>query len=331
MNIKKLYLGLVFLALIITDSCTTNMSTLPNSTGATLELLVVTDNKAEWTGPVGDTIRAFFGQMVATLPQPEPMFKVVNLESSAFSQMFQTHHNILIINIDKNLTEPVIETRKDLWASPQRVIKMSMPSEASFFTEFGKYQQTFLELFREVDIERTNKKFAAVRQANITDKLITDFHLSLIVPAGYRIAKETSNFMWIRNETTTTSQGIFIYFERYTDTNQLNPNRIIQVRDSVMHQYIPGPREGSYMSTEKGIINPEFKILKLNGYYAVETRGLWETIGDYMGGPFVSYTAVDEKRERVVTIEGYVYAPGTTKSLLLHQVEAILKTLKFID
>jgi hypothetical protein len=327
----KLYLEIILFSLLITESCTTNMSTLPDSTGVTLELLVITDNNAEWQGPIGDTLSAFFGEMVPTLPQPEPMFKLVHLESSAFLQMFQAHHNIFIINIDKTLTKPLIETRKDLWATPQRVIKMSVPSEAVFFTEYDKYKQTFMELFREVEIERTNKKFSAVKQADITEKLITDFHLSLILPAGYRIANETSNFMWIRNETSTTSQGIFIYNEAYTDTNQLKPNRIIQVRDSVVHQYIPGPREGSYMSTEKGIINPEFKTIKLNGYYAIETRGLWETIGDYMGGPFVSYTVVDEKRGRIVTVEGYVYAPGKTKSLLLHQVDAILNTLKLID
>ena len=50
-----------------------------------------------------------------------------------------------------------------------------------------------------------------------------------------------------------------------------------------------------------------------------------------MGGPFVNITQLDEKRNRIVTVEGFVYAPGNDKRDLLQQVEAIIYTLDFTD
>ena len=35
--------------------------------------------------------------------------------------------------------------------------------------------------------------------------------------------------------------------------------------------------------------------------------------GDMMGGPFVSHAHLDEKNQRVVVAETFVYAPGTKK------------------
>jgi len=85
------------------------------------------------------------------------------------------------------------------------------------------------------------------------------------------------------------------------------------------------------MTTATSVIKPEFETTSLNGLFAIETRGLWEVEGDFMGGPFLSYTTVDEARNRVVTIEGYVYSPNEKKALLLHQLDAIIHTLKFVE
>jgi len=61
--------------------------------------------------------------------------------------------------------------------------------------------------------------------------------------------------------------------------------------------------------------------------YTVEVRGLWRVEGDFMGGPFVSLTTVDEARNRVVTVEGYVFAPRYNKRNYLREVEAVVYSL----
>ena len=57
-------------------------------------------------------------------------------------------------------------------------------------------------------------------------------------------------------------------------------------------------------------------------------RGLWKMVGDMMGGPFVSHARLDEKNQRVVVAEGFVYAPETDKRNFIRRIEAALYTLR---
>lgn len=323
--------SVLFVFILISFSCKLKEDIQPDSSGAPLELVVITDNHDQWTGPIGETIDAFFGQNITTLPQPEPYFKVLNYECSAFNSMIQKHHNIFIVTIDRNLSKPFVEINNYLWTSPQCVIKMTCPSNETFFTEFEENKNSFMKQFHYTDIRRTIKTNSLSLQPSIDDRLKNDFNLTLDVPSGYYIAIENINFMWLRHETMTHSEGICIYFENYRDTNQFNPDYIIHVRDSVMKLYVLGPREGSYMSTSIDPIFPEFKSTQINGLSVLETRGLWETAGEYMGGPFISYTTHDKKRGRITTLEGFVYAPREDKAPLLLKVESILNTVKFTD
>ena len=60
-------------------------------------------------------------------------------------------------------------------------------------------------------------------------------------------------------------------------------------------------------------------------------RGLWKLEKAFMGGPFISHTILDESRNRVVTVEGFVYAPRLDKRLYVREVEAILYTFDIVD
>jgi len=47
-----------------------------------------------------------------------------------------------------------------------------------------------------------------------------------------------------------------------------------------------------------------------------------------MGGPFVSHSRLDEKNNRVIVVEGFVYAPDKMKRTMLRRLEAALYTLE---
>ena len=49
-----------------------------------------------------------------------------------------------------------------------------------------------------------------------------------------------------------------------------------------------------------------------------------------MGGPFLSYTLVDESRSRTITIDSYVYAPKDSKKILVKQLESIAYTFEIL-
>ena len=59
---------------------------------------------------------------------------------------------------------------------------------------------------------------------------------------------------------------------------------------------------------------PSYEEVEFDGHFALEVRGLWKMENDFMGGPFYSLTIVDEARGRLLTVEGYAYAPISTSS-----------------
>ena len=301
------------------------------SSGKTAELIVVTNNQTQWEENIGDSIRAFYQQEYKILPQPEPIFNLANVPMSSFmeSKMFRTHHNVLIVDIKKGAKKTEMEARKDYWASPQRVIKITAPTREEFLKHFEENKETILGIQMQSERERIYSLFKAFRDLNLREDIHKAYEFTLEIPKGFYIAKKYSNFAWLRKETKNNSQGIMIYSYDFTDTTAFNTTRIISYRDSLTKEFVPGPTESSYMAVSKIYVQPEFKRINFLGMYAIETRGLWKVENDFMGGPFVSYTFVDEKRNQVITLDGYVYAPNAPKRDLMIQLESIMYSLKF--
>jgi len=324
---------ILFLSLILI-SCGNNSTTAPRkSSGKTAEIIVVTNYDTKWEGKVGEAIRNFFNQDYEVLPQSEPLFEIAHapMENFNHTKMFQSHHNILIVDIDKNSNEPSIEARKDVWSSPQRVINITAPTDEAFVSFFEENKQTIWKILMDSEYERLIKTYRAFRDWDIMNSLRESFHFTMEVPSGFYIAKESAGFAWIRKETQHNSQGIMIYTYDFIDTIAFDRSRIISFRNAMTEEYIPGPSEGSYMVVADDYAPVISEEIEFNGMYAIKTSSLWKLVGDFMGGPFVSYTFIDEKRNKVITIDGYAYAPNKPKRDLLIQTEAIIQSLKFVD
>jgi hypothetical protein len=85
------------------------------------------------------------------------------------------------------------------------------------------------------------------------------------------------------------------------------------------------------MTLELKEFEPETRKILFNKSYAIETRGLWKTESDFMGGPFINYTVVDTARNRIVAFDGYVYYPNKDKRNYIRQLEAIIRNAAFVD
>ncbi len=313
---------------IVTYSCDGGRGGMKPSTGKTNEMLVITNSDSDWNGRIGKKIQEYFGQELPGLPQSESMFSMAHVPDGNFSKMFQTHHNIFIVDVNPEFKEPLLETKVDLWSSPQRVVKMTVPDRAAFFEEFDLNKEAFISFFDANERRRAANAYGTIEDYKITGKLLEDYNIDILIPQSFYIATAQKDFVWLRREAERFSQGIIIYSFPYVDTMAFNYNRIITQRDSLTKLYVPGPSDGSYMKISM-IEPPVEKRIDFNGLFAVEMRGLWELEGDFMGGPFVSYTLVDEARNRVVTVDGYVYNPSQDKKDLVRQIEALLYTLKF--
>ena len=307
-------------------------STKARSVGGTSEILLVTQNDEQWNGVMGEAVRDFFEQEQYGLPQPEKNFKVAHLNIDALSDMFQKHRNLIIAKIDKDIKNPLVETQKNWMSEPQFVIRITASSPESWVRTFNSQKDGLKLMFDQNERERFQEFFRPTRDHKIIAQLKKQFGVTMNVPEGYFIGIDKDDFMWIRKETADMSMAFLIYELPYKDTADLNPNNIIRVRDSIVQKYIPGPIDGSYMTTDKEFIKPVSKTLpNFPAGYAVETRGLWNVVGDFMAGPFVSYSIVNPESNKIVTAEGWIYYPNKDKRDLLRQQESILYSLKFVE
>ena len=301
------------------------------SVGGTSEILMVTQNDEQWNGQMGQAVRNFFEQEQYGLPQPEKNFKVAHINLDALNDMFKKHRNLIIAKIDKDIKNPLVETQKNWESEPQFVIRITASSPESWVRTFETQKDGLKLLFDENERARFHEFFRPMTDPKIVSKIKNKFGVSMNVPEGYYVAADSDNFMWLLQRNDKMDMSFVIYELPYKDTADLNPDNIIKVRDSIVKKYIPGPLDGSYMTTDKEFIKPVFKTLpEFPSGYAVETRGLWNVVGDFMAGPFVSYSIVNPESNKIVTAEGWVYYPNKDKRDLLRQQESILYTLKFV-
>ncbi len=313
-----LILGLSFLS-----SCDSGKSTDPNSTGKGSEILVVCD-KALWDGPIGNAIKQYFTIEMEGLPESEAEYSLINVPYSNFSRFLQTHRNVFIIDVKKENGKGGLETQKNTWSHPQRVIKLIASDNASFDIVFAKYRSAIKELFNQNERARFSAQNALKRNLGVESTLEKDFGIKMIVSSDFYQAKKEKDFLWLRKETNEMSLGLMIYYFPYTDTNQLALQNILSQRNDYTRKYVPGPADGSYMKVADEVLKPVSRKIKFNKLFAVETRGLWDTKGDFMGGPYINYSVIDTLRHRIVTFDGYIYYPNKPKKNYVRQLESII-------
>jgi len=301
----------------------------PNSSGKSGEILVVVQDNI-WDRSIGDTIFYSLSEPFGVLPQDEPFFNVVNIPHDAFQNIFKTHRNIIFINISQQHKEPKLTTARDKWANNQLIYNYYAPNDTAFITLWEKTINDVKNAYFNEELSRFQQAYKKYINPQTKDFLATKYNLTVNIPNEYNVDVKKDHFCWISRETDISSQGIFIYDYPYVDTNTFTTDYLIKKRDEITKENVPGPNEGTYMQTEKGM---PVKVEKfyLNGNYAYLIRGLWYTENYFLGGPFVSISVLDEARNRIVTIEAYVYAGKKDKKLYLWQTESIIKTLKFVN
>ncbi|WP_027585197.1 DUF4837 family protein [Prolixibacter bellariivorans] len=325
-------LTVIFALGAILSSCSGDSNpVMKNATGKPGETIVVIP-KNYWKGAVGDTIFHFLAQPVADLPKDEPMLNVVHIPPEAFSEIFKTGRNILLTKISPSVKEPSIKIQRNVWSKPQLIVTVQAPDEKSFVDFFAKRGNDVVSIFVKGERDRLMKMYADRKFKNeaVASRMEKEHHFTINVPKGFAVSVDTTNFVWIRYETPNISQDVIAYWYPYTSDSTFTKKYLLDKRDSVVKKNVPGPDPGTYMTTER-LIPVLFRAFKLNGNYTAMMRGLWKVHGGFMGGPFVSISTLDPVRGRVLTLEGFVYAPKMDKRELMRQMEAMIYSVRFPD
>lgn len=301
----------------------------PNMTGAMGELLVVMDDR--WrNGPEGEAIQAMLRQPMEGLPQAEPIFNLSITPHRAFSGSMRTFRNLIITRIDDEVeNEGVRFFSESNWAKGQALAQINARTPEKFLELLDKEELRLISFFLRAERQRSLDYCKQYANAQLINSVQSQWNMRMTIPTTFTSNRSSETFSWMSDETPTTSQGLFIYSFDYVGEGTLSREYLLNKRDSVLRANVPGPSQGSFMSTEH-TIPITYKRLKVNEHEAVELRGLWKVVGDLMGGPFVMFAHHDKANNRVVVTDGYVFMPEKpAKRNLVWQVESLFYSVEF--
>ena len=332
MKTKRWLCGLLSL-LFVLSACDGSKKSSPVSvlmkraTGWPYEVLVVMDQDV-WKGEAGRLLHDELTVSIPWLPQNEPTMRITYAEPQHFDGLLRYVRNIIQVQVDSSLYTKVF-TRKetDRWASGQEVLSVYAPSSLLLAEYFQKEGASLVAYLGRKELER---RAAALEEAHssLVSRLVEErFHARLFAPEEMCSYKDTTDFFWVTDHGRNGRMDFVVYSFPYTDARTFTLDYLVAKRDSVLGVNIPGAYPNSYMTTEKRFA-PSFTAVEKQGTYCAVVRGLWEMEGDMMGGPFVSHACLDEKRQRVIVAEAFVYAPHTTKANLMRRAEASLWTFR---
>lgn len=307
--------------------------------GSPYEVLVVCDGY-EWESQLGTELKALLERPVEMLNQVEPMFNVVRITARDFKHLLPSYRNILKVLCSPEITETAILAQYNVVASPQIVLTFQGPSIGAMCNYLKQNSASLLQVLEIAERNRTIE-YAKKQGAKALEKMIRDeFNIEMPISNGYLFRAESEDFLWASNEYPVASQGFFIYSHPFNGKASITTEALVKVRNEFAKR-IPGPSEGSYMTTVKRIPNiedddyveflPLRKVFKINGREWIELRGFWEVEKDFMGGPFVSYTSLDERTGDLLTIDCYVYSPKYGKRNFLRPLEHLVYGVTFLN
>ena len=320
---------MIFLILGISCKQKEHKALLPKVTGMPGEVLLVIDNYL-MESAIGDFFVETFEQPFEVLPADEPIYDLIPIPSNGFTRLFKSHRNILLVKVSDQNKEPRIIVQQNLWATPQLVVNIVGPNNSSMISYLEENRQKLIDLLDVNEVKRTMGNYRKNMSKGINEVMKNNHSISISVPAGYKLDIDSANFVWISHELGDLTQGVLIYHYPYTDPNTFTLEFLVSKRNQFRRKYVPGPTRGSYMTTEPSYPVTFTELVK-NGQYMAELRGLWRTERAFMGGPFLSHTILDEKRNRVVTAEGFVFAPALDKRNYVRELEAIIQTVEIMD
>ncbi|MBP8793014.1 MAG: DUF4837 family protein [Lutibacter sp.] len=321
---KKIIIVLFAVTLFISCGSGNDKKVLKEANGRINSLLIVIKN-SEWQGTLGDELRKFLAEPIVGLPQPETQFEVSQVPIESFGSMFRATRNILSIGIGD---ENSFTISSNIYAEPQKIVTIIGKTEADLIELISKNSKKIIEEFKNSDLATVQRNILKKAWNPADIKTFKEQGFSIKIPRSYNKVDDTGDFAWFRYHIDgANSMELLVYTYPINSENDEKGTAIVTKRDSIGEKYIPGQVENSHMITEAAYTPHVFNV-QLDGKPAFETRGKWEVKGQYMAGPFLSYSVVDKKKNRIVVVEGLTYAPSVNKRDYMFEIEAILKTLK---
>lgn len=352
-TMKSTILPVFILFILILSGCNTETGEkikrdlLPIARGENDEIILVIDS-AQWKGEIGDELRGTYQKYMPMLPQDEYEFSVSKVNPRKVNDVFRHAKNmIFVMTLDSRSLESravreyftdnslkmiqkdssiFYTVRRDEFAKGQIVLYLFGQSEEILAQKIGDNRAALKSLFASAVRERTRDDVLAQTEKQKVAVIKEDHPYTIQVPFGWDLAKNLPDFIWMRKLAAQSELNVFVYEGAYDDRGVFG--KIDEFRDEITSQYLRDSEKPEIFIKRQPQVPVFTQRVSFKDMFAVEARGLWKISDSSGGGPFVSYTFVNEKTQKIYYIEGYVYSPATKKKHLVREVEAILSTFE---
>ena len=315
---------LLWLSFSCDDGANKKSAYVPESSGNINHVTVVMPEK-DWKASLGEKVKSELQEIYEGLPLDEPQFSLVYMNSKAFTGFARQNRNIIWFRKD---SLEGFRLSQNQFARPQilaTITGIDTESQAFYFQENTELlKQTLIEN------ERKEKLRRIMKSPTTENTLFKRFGIELTYPSAYKTFKDTTNFVWIQKEVRKGHLNLIAYTLKENILEGSFNERILNIRDSIGEAYVPGRLEGSYQITERAF-RPYFYRAIVDGKQAYLTKGTWEVANDFMAGPFVNYMIQDTLKNRILVLEGFVFAPTASKRDYMFELNTIINTLKQVD
>ncbi|TDQ16499.1 uncharacterized protein DUF4837 [Algoriphagus boseongensis] len=349
---KKIIIPFIIALTAILYSCGEEgmgSSSKPKAKGSIGEIVLAIDS-AKWAGPVGEELRKIFEADLPGMLRSEAMFKVHRVDPAAMTRMLKNFTNLVYVTTfdDKTPGSQIINSQfskeskdkaaadpnlfslrmEDEYAVGQEVLYLFGNNEEELIANLKKNRDRLQNLFEVRERGRLEKGLLARKNSAAQKEAKDNLGIEINPPVSYQIAKVEDDFLWLRQPSPTERRpdiSVFFYETNYTSEEQTFPENILALRDSITKTHIFGDPENpdSFVTSEKQI-PPAFRNMVINDNFTVEIRGTWRTNNISMGGTYLGYIMVDEKKGKLYYMEGFVYYPNEVHRDALREIQTIL-------
>ncbi|MDA0314395.1 MAG: DUF4837 family protein [Bacteroidetes bacterium] len=323
--------------------------TKPKARGSIGEIVLAIDS-IKWAGPVGEELRAIFEEDLPGMLRSESIFKIHRVDPRAMTRMLKMYTNLVYVTTfdDKKGGSQVINAQftpeskakaaadpniyslrmEDEFALGQEVLYLFGNNEEELISNLRKHKDKLQNLFEVRERTRLAKPLLARKNATAQSDGRKNLGIEIMPPVSYQIAKSESGFLWLRQPSPTENRpdiSVYYFVTDYTKEEQTFPENILALRDSLAKTHIFGDPEDptSFMKSEKQI-PAAFRNLVINDNFTVEIRGTWKTNNMSMGGSYLGYLMIDQKKGKLYYMEGFVYYPNELHRNALREIQTIL-------
>lgn len=334
---------------------------LPPSKGGRGEILLQMDS-SKWAGDLGAAVRELYMAPMPGFPQPaEPIFKLYHAAPKKVNDLLEEYHSIFVVlsldskTIDSDIlrkkfskesldriaadTTPYLVVKKDVNAKNQQLVYLIGKNDEQIIKHLKANEEKLREIFYKTERQRSYLvAFRGGEQTGRMERYKKEHKFTLKIPTGYQEAKDTyvenveqdSGFIFLRmiDNANGRDRNIVVAYKPYTSQRQLKVDSVLHWRRELGEKYMKDPDRGSYMTDQTDLIPYFSQEINFKGHYAVEVRALWKLTSNTSGGPFLGYLIVDEEKNRLYYIEGFIYAPTHKKRDYIREVESIIWTFE---